>query len=199
MVLSDFCTDFNAFVTLYNAAVSSNKRRAAILEETIDKLHNEYGLFNMYGRDGDYTKSLTHYQAMLTLLDVAVTDDEWLITTADLQTFFGVTTISSDQPFHIDTFANPLNLNVSVYKNHKCIITGNTEVTLTGLVNGDSGTIVLKIDNVGGYSITLDSSVFTLMYGVTTIDSTATTSNLISWTYDGADVHYTILNTTPLA
>jgi hypothetical protein len=199
MVLSDFCTDFNTFVTLYNTAVSSNKRRAAILEETIDKLHNEYGLFNMYGRDGDYTKSLTHYQAMLTLLDVAVTEDEWLITTANLQTFFGVTTISSDQPFHTDIFANPLSLNISIYKNHKCVITGSTEVTLTGLVNGDSGAIVLKIDNVGEYSVTLNSNVFTLMYGSTPIDTTATTSNLISWTYDGSDVHYTVLNATPLA
>jgi hypothetical protein len=200
-VLTAFASDFDAFITQYTAATNNNKRQAEYLEETLRKLHNSYNQFNLYGRDGNYAVSLVHYQEMLTLLSVDSEDAEWDITTNDLAIFFGVGGgVSVDESFHSVSFANPLILNVTTYKNWKCAsITDNTEIQLTNSVNGDSGQIIFKMDAIGGYSVTLDSSIFTLRTGSTGIDVTANVTNIVTWRNDGTDIIYTVDTATSLA
>ena len=198
-VLSNFSVYLGNLITSYNSAVNNNRRRAEDLADTITKILNDYSLFNIYGRDGVYTVSLVYYQDMLTIMEVDSENDAWDVTISDLQTFFGGIHPLNNQAFQTATFANPLTIDVTTYKNWRCTVTGSTEITLTGHGSGDNGQIILVIDNTGGYAVTLDSDVFTLGYGTTGVSTIANTYNLLTWTYDGTDVHYTLSNTTALA
>ena len=191
-VLTNFSTYLDAFVDLYNAAVNNNRRRAEDLADTMTKILNDYNLFNVYGRDGVYATSLTFYQDMLILLEVDEDDPAWDVTTANLETFFGTTSLSTDNSFQSVTFANPLVISATTYKNWKCLsITGSTTINLTNSSNGDSGQIRITIDAIGGYTVNL-GTMFTLKSGSTAIDVTANKTNIITWSNDGTDIIYTI-------
>lgn len=198
-VLTSFITDFEAYLALWILKTNTNQRQAEEREETLRKLHSYHDVFMLNGRDGNYTAALAHYQTMLGLLNILPTQPEWLVDITDLQTFFGTVQLANNQVFQTATFANPLILDVSLYKNWKCVITDDTEVQLSGNVNGDCGQIVLKIDGVGGQAITFNSGNFTLLYGEGTVSSTAGDSNIISWITDDADTHYIINSTSPLS
>jgi len=193
-VLTSFITDFEAYLALWISKVDKNQRQAEQMEVILRKVHGYYDAFTLNGRDGNYTTALTHYQTMLGLLNVANTESEWDVTTTDLQTFFGGIHPLNNQTFQTATFANPLIIDVNTYKNWKCTITGNTVIYLTNMSNGDNGQMIFKIDNVGGYTVSLSATTFTRGYGTTTISPSASASNLLTWTYDGTDVHYTVCN-----
>mgnify|MGYP001357078675 CR=1 FL=1 len=198
-VLSDFSVYLGNLITSYNSAVNNNRRRAEDLTDTIIKILNNYSLFNIYGRDGVYTVALVYYQDMLTIMEVDDEDDAWDVTISDLQTFFGGIHPLNNQAFQTATFANPLVLDVSVYKNWKCVITGDTVVELDGNINGDNGQIVLIMDGVGGHTVDFSTETFTLKYGEGIMSTTAGDYNLVSWMTDNTDTHYIINSTSPLS
>jgi hypothetical protein len=182
-VLSAFCTDVDNFVALYTAATNTNQREAEYLEETLRKLHNALYQFFLYGRDGEYVTSLTHYQECLVLLSVDVDDPEWEVSITELGTFFGTSTQpSSDaQPFQEATYATTLNINATTYKNwYVDSVTGNMTINLNNTTNGDSGMFKFTVDSTGGYTIAL-GTMFTEKLGSTSIDVTANAINYITW------------------
>lgn len=191
--LSAFLSDYDSYYDLYALKTNTNQRQAEDREQELRKLHGLMDLFTLAGRTEDHTSALTYYQAMLTLLEVPATDPEWNVTIADLQSFFG-----NNQAFQTATFANPLTIDVTTYKNWKCAVTGDTVIYLANAENGDNGQIVLVISGVGGYTISLDSSSFEVEYGGGTIGTVTGDYNIISWLYDGDVVHY-IINTKSLS
>lgn len=91
------------------------------------------------------------------------------------------------------TFANPLAMDGTTYKNWKCAsVTGDTTVNLTGVSDGEAGYIELIIDGAGGHTISL-GSMFTKQFGPTVMDTAALADNLISWVKSGTDIFYTIM------
>ena len=94
--------------------------------------------------------------------------------------------------FQTPAFANPLALDGTLHKDFKAgLITGDTTVNLTGVVDGDSGMVELIIDGTGGYTVAL-GAMFTKQLGETDIDNTANADNFISWRKVGSDIVYTI-------
>ena len=93
---------------------------------------------------------------------------------------------------HSVTFASPLVLDFSTYKDFKCAsVTGSATVNLTNTTDGDSGIIELIIDGTGGYTTTL-GTMFTKNSGGGTIDETAAADNVIAWMHIGSDIVYSI-------
>ena len=90
------------------------------------------------------------------------------------------------------TFANPLVIDVTTYKDWKCAaVSGSTTVNLTNMSNGEGGIIELIISGAGGYTITM-GSMFTKNSGGGTIDATAAADNIIAWMVSGSDIIYSI-------
>jgi hypothetical protein len=96
-------------------------------------------------------------------------------------------------PFHVQAFATPtITLDGTTNKDFIIgTITDDTEISITGLINGDAGQIELIVDGTGGYAITLGAA-FTKQLGTTIIDNTANADNFISFRKVGTDVLYTI-------
>ena len=92
------------------------------------------------------------------------------------------------------TFANPLNCDCALSNNHTATLTGNTTINLTNLSSGMSGVIVLTNDGTGGYTLTMGAAFTKERNGSDSYDNTASKTNLISWYYDGTNVHYSISN-----
>ncbi|HLD89529.1 MAG TPA: hypothetical protein VI911_00660 [Patescibacteria group bacterium] len=89
-------------------------------------------------------------------------------------------------------FADPLALDGTLYKSFKVTVSANTTVNLTGVVDGDAGSIELIISGAGGYTITM-GTMFTKKLGSTSIVATTAADNFISWMKSGADILYTII------
>ena len=92
------------------------------------------------------------------------------------------------------SFADPLPLDGTTYKNFKVTVTASTTVNLTGVVDGDAGSIELIISGAGGYTITM-GTMFTKKLGSTSIVATTGADNFISWMKSGTDIIYTIIQT----
>lgn len=112
----------------------------------------------------------------------------WVVKTlAQIKTILGLAL-----PPQSVVFANPLALDATTYKDFKCAsVTGDTTVNLTGESDGDAGMIELIIDGTGGYTVAL-GAMFTKNAGGGTIDTTASTDNIIAWTKSGSDIIYSI-------
>src|SRR4030042_3106064 len=80
----------------------------------------------------------------------------------------------------VEIFANPLSLDGTDYKSFKCTVTGDTTVNITGVSDGDAGSIELIISGAGGYTITM-GTMFTKKLGSTDIVATTAADNFISW------------------
>jgi len=93
--------------------------------------------------------------------------------------------------FQAPSFANPLNLDSTTYKDFKVTITGDTTVNLNNTVDGDAGMIELIISGAGGYTVSL-GTMFTKKLGTTSIVATTGADNFISWRMVGTDIVYTI-------
>ena len=90
------------------------------------------------------------------------------------------------------TFANPLVIDVTTYKDWKCAaVSGSTTVNLTNMANGEGGIIELIISGAGGYTITM-GTMFTKNSGGGTIDATTGADNIIAWMVSGSDIIYSI-------
>ena len=103
----------------------------------------------------------------------------------------GASTITPDA-VQTPVFADPLPLDGTTYQNFKVTVTAGTTVNLTGVVDGDAGSIELIISGAGGYTITM-GTMFTKKLGSTSIVATANADNFISWMKSGDDILYTII------
>jgi len=191
-VLTNFTTALDTFYQLWSTLIDVNQKQAEIKEQILRKLHSKYDLFFALGRDGEYADALVYYQEMLDLLEVDAEDVAWDVTTANLQTFFGVSGTSTSSAFQTAVFANPLNLDATTYKDFICAsVTGATTINLNSSSNGDSGMIKFTMDAVGGYTVTL-GTMFTERLGSTGLDVTANAINYVSWRNVGGDLTYTV-------
>ena len=66
------------------------------------------------------------------------------------------------------------------YEFQTTTVSGNTELTLSGIVAGNAGMLVVNIDSGGPYNITL-SNVFNHKLNDETVDNTANGVTYISW------------------
>ena len=66
------------------------------------------------------------------------------------------------------------------YEFQSTTVAGNTELTLTGIVAGNAGMLVVNVDSGGPYNITL-SNVFNHKLNDETVDNTANGVTYISW------------------
>jgi hypothetical protein len=95
-------------------------------------------------------------------------------------------------PFQVITFADPLAIDATIYKDWICLeVSANTTVNLTGVIDGDAGQIELIMDSVGGFTVTM-GTMFTKQLGATNLDTAAGADNIISWRMCGTDIIYTI-------
>jgi autotransporter translocation and assembly factor TamB len=102
-----------------------------------------------------------------------------------------VTTIIAEA-FQAPAFANPLVCDATLHKDFKTgLITGNTTINLTNVVDGDAGMIEFIIDGTGGYTVVL-GAMFTKNIGGSTIDATANKDNIVCWRKVGSDIIYSI-------
>jgi hypothetical protein len=86
-------------------------------------------------------------------------------------------------------------INCSSYNDHIITAINNLNIQLANVVSGQGGIIILKIDNTGGYTITLDAGSFTKkLKGSDAIDTVANKINFISYWNDGTYVYYTVTN-----
>jgi hypothetical protein len=95
--------------------------------------------------------------------------------------------------FQTPAFANPLNLDATIYKDFKAgLITGGTTINLNNAVDGDAGMIEITMDGVGGHAVLL-GAMFTKQLGATLLQTGANQDNFISYRKIGADIVYTII------
>ena len=96
-------------------------------------------------------------------------------------------------PFHAQAFVTPtITLDGATYKDFIIgTITDDTEINITGLIDGDAGQLNIVVDGTGGYAITLGAA-FTKQLGTTIIDNTLNADNFISFRKVGSDILYTI-------
>jgi len=87
--LSSFLSDYDSYYDLYVAETNKNRRQAEDREQELRKMHGLMDLFTLAGNSGDFVSALTYYQSMLTLLEVPLTNSEWLVVDADLRQYFG--------------------------------------------------------------------------------------------------------------
>ena len=81
--------------------------------------------------------------------------------------------------FQTASFANPLNIDCTTYKDWICTITGDCTVNLNNVEDGDAGMLELIID-ASGVDITF-GAMWTKKMGPTDLDETDGADNIISW------------------
>ena len=100
--------------------------------------------------------------------------------------------VVNSKTFQTPVFANPLDLDASLFKDFKCgLITGNTTINLNNSADGDAGMIEIIMDSTGSYTIAL-GTMFTKKLGDNDLVVTANTDNFISWRNVSGDIIYTI-------
>ena len=81
--------------------------------------------------------------------------------------------------FQTASFANPLNIDCTTYKDWICTVTGDCTVNLNNVEDGDAGMLELIID-ASGVDITF-GAMWTKKMGPTDLDMNAGADNIISW------------------
>lgn len=91
--------------------------------------------------------------------------------------------------FQTPAFANPLVLDATTYKDFKCVITGDTTISLAGTSDGDAGQIEVLMS--GAHTVALSG--FTKDLGGVALVTTASADNFIGWRKVGTDIVYNIV------
>lgn len=81
--------------------------------------------------------------------------------------------------FQTATFANPLNIDCTTYKDWICTVTDDCTVNLNNVEDGDAGMLELIID-ASGVDITF-GTMWTKKLGLVNLDSSDGADNIISW------------------
>ena len=118
-------------------------------------------------------KTLAQVKTILGLKSAAYTETTAYATASHTHTQSQVTSVA----FQETTFANPLILDASTYKDFTATVTGDTVIALLSYSAGDRGMIQLNIGGAGGHTITFDSA-FNHKLG-----TTALTGNVLGETY----------------
>lgn len=82
-------------------------------------------------------------------------------------------------PFQTASFANPLNIDCTTYKDWICTVTGDCTINLNNANDGDAGMLELIID-ASGVDITM-GAMWTKKMGPTDLDTNDGADNIISW------------------
>lgn len=86
-------------------------------------------------------------------------------------------------PFQTASFANPLNIDCTTYKDWICTVTGDCTVNISNLSDGDAGMLELIIEgSSSGDSVTITmGTMWTKKMGPTDLDTNDGADNIISW------------------
>ena len=104
---------------------------------------------------------------------------------------------------NLGTTGSTINWNVSgLSTNYQVTLSAATTLNLTGVRNGEYGTIIVTQDGVGGRTITLGAvnglvathKVINGGGGVPTLTSTASATDILSFTYNGSAMYWTVGN-----
>lgn len=97
-------------------------------------------------------------------------------------------------PFQTASFANPLNIDCTTYKDWICTVTGDTTINLNNVSDGDAGMLELIIEgDSSGASLTITfGTMWTKKMGAVALDASDGADNIISWRKAGNDIIYTI-------
>jgi hypothetical protein len=115
----------------------------------------------------------------------------------------GVTGGSSIDPYYNSGSGSTITWNVSGQStNYEATLTATTTLNLTGVTNGDYGTIIIKQDGVGGRTITLGTvnglstthRVANGGGGVVILTSNASATDILTFTYNGTVMFWTVGN-----
>jgi hypothetical protein len=137
---------------------------------------------------GWLAKTLDQFKTILGLKSAAFTESSDYAIASHTHTASQVT----DEDFQTVTFANPLEIDGTTYKDFICTVTGDTTINLNNLSSGNSGMIKLIISGAGGYTVPL-GTMFTERLGDTTeVDTTTGKINYISYRKVGTEIAYTI-------
>jgi hypothetical protein len=110
---------------------------------------------------------------------------------------------SSINPFNNSGSGSTITWNVSgVSTNYEATLTATTTLNITGVTNGDYGTIIIKQDGVGGRTITLGTvnglstthRVANGGGGVVILTSNASATDILTFTYNGTVMYWTVGN-----
>ena len=89
----------------------------------------------------------------------------------------------SVQPFQIASFADPLNIDCTTYKDWICTVTGDCTVNLNNASDGDAGMLELIIEgDSSGASLAITfGTMWTKKMGTVDLDGSDGADNIISW------------------
>jgi hypothetical protein len=90
---------------------------------------------------------------------------------------------TSAQPFQTVSFANPLEIDCTTYKDWICTLTGDCTVNINNLSDGDAGMLELIINgSSSGDSLTVTfGTMWTKKMGPTDFDGSDGADNIVSW------------------
>jgi hypothetical protein len=109
----------------------------------------------------------------------------------------------SINPYNNSGSGSTITWNVSgVSTNYEATLTATTTLNLTGVRNGDYGTIIIKQDSIGGRTLTLGtvnslSATHRVANGggsVVILTSTANATDILTFTYNGSIMYWTVGN-----
>ena len=115
----------------------------------------------------------------------------------------GITGGSSIDPYYNSGSGSTITWDVSGQStNYEATLTATTTLNLTGVTNGDYGTIILTQDSVGSRTITLGTvnglstthRVVNGGGGVAILTSNASATDILTFTYNGSIMYWTVGN-----
>jgi len=192
-VLTNFYTALAAYYNEYEEALGENYAVAQQMFETIQTLHDLMDEFILKGRDNELAAALVIYTAMLDLLEVDDDDAARDVTTANLETFFFSVDSGSKKTFQTLTDGDTVTWNIENGYNAKVTLAGDRTLSITNAVSGDSGTLVVIQDAVGGHTLTLPAGSKEIG-GAITLSVAANATDIISFLYDGTAYYWNIGN-----
>ena len=90
---------------------------------------------------------------------------------------------SGTLPFQTESFADPLNIDCTTYKDWICTVTDDCTVNLNNVSDGDAGMLelIIEADSSGGEVVITFGDMWTKKMGPEVLDMTDGADNIVSW------------------
>ena len=96
---------------------------------------------------------------------------------------YGTVTGGAVLPFQTESFADPLNIDCTTYKDWICTVTDDCTVNLNNVSDGDAGMLelIIEADSSGGEVVITFGDMWTKKMGPEVLDMTDGADNIVSW------------------